>query len=271
VKLNSPFDLSGQTALVTGAASGLGLSISEALVQAGANVALLDIDQDGIMAAASALKATGAKIITRVVDVRDRSAIREVVASVAQEYGHLDTVFANAGVGGGPGFRDLAGQPNPEGDIGAITDARWDEVISINLDATFALIQAAAAQMKPRKSGRIIVTTSIASFRNQAWVGTPYMAAKAGAAHLVRQAALELAAYNITVNAIAPGAFATNIGGGRLKREDVRQAMGRRVPMGRAADPVEIQGLALFLASTASGFITGAEIPIDGGSSLLSG
>jgi NAD(P)-dependent dehydrogenase (short-subunit alcohol dehydrogenase family) len=271
VKPNNPFDLSGQTALVTGAASGLGRSISEALAQAGADVALVDIDQGGITAVASALRAAGANVITRAVDVRDRPAIREAVAAVAQEFGRLDIVFANAGVGGGPGFRDFAGQPNQEGDIGAISDARWDDVISINLDATFALIQAAAAQMKPRKSGRIIVTTSIASFRNQAWVGTPYMAAKAGAAHLVRQAALELAPYNITVNAIAPGAFATNIGGGRLKREDVRQVIGRRIPMGRVADPVEINGLALFLASAASGFITGAEIPIDGGSSLVSG
>jgi NAD(P)-dependent dehydrogenase (short-subunit alcohol dehydrogenase family) len=271
MRIDNPFDLSGQAALVTGAASGLGRSISEALVQAGASVALLDVDQDGLAAVASALGATGAKVVTRVVDVRDRPAIREAVASAAAEYGRLDIVFANAGVGGGPGFRDFAGQPNEEGDIGAISDARWDEVISVNLDAAFTLIQAAAVQMKPRKSGRIIVTTSIASFRNQAWVGTPYMAAKAGAAHLVRQVALELAPYNITVNAIAPGAFATNIGGGRLKRDDIRQAMSKRIPLGRVADPTEIRGLALFLASAASGFITGTEIPIDGGSSLVNG
>jgi NAD(P)-dependent dehydrogenase (short-subunit alcohol dehydrogenase family) len=122
--------------------------------------------------------------------------------------------------------------------------------------------------MKKQRSGRIIITTSIASSRNQGWVGTPYMPAKAGAAHLVRQAALELARYNITVNAIAPGAFATNIGGGRLKSEPVRHAMSQRIPLGRVADPAEIKGLALFLASPASGFMTGAEIPIDGGSSL---
>jgi NAD(P)-dependent dehydrogenase (short-subunit alcohol dehydrogenase family) len=271
VRFNNLFDLSSQVALVTGAASGLGRSISEVLVQAGATVALLDIDQENLAVAASALRETGANVITRVVDLRDRPAIRAAVTSVVAEYERLDIVFANAGIGGGPGFRDFAGQPNEEGDIEAISDACWDEVISVNLDAAFALIQAAAAQMKPRKSGRIIVTTSIASFRNQSWVGTPYMAAKAGAAHLVRQVALELAPFNITVNAIAPGAFATNIGGGRLKREDVRQAMGRRIPMGRVADPIEIRGLALFLASAASGFITGTEIPIDGGSSLVNG
>src|SRR5712671_5800059 len=110
--------------------------------------------------------------------------------------------------------------------------------------------------------------TSGASFRNQSWVGAPYMPAKAGAAHLMRQAALELAHYNITVNAIAPGAFATDIGGGRLKSEHVSHLVRKRIPLGRVANPIEIKGLALFLASPASSFVTGAEIPIDGGSCL---
>jgi NAD(P)-dependent dehydrogenase (short-subunit alcohol dehydrogenase family) len=116
--------------------------------------------------------------------------------------------------------------------------------------------------------GRIIVTTSIASFRNQNWIGTPYMPAKAGAAHLVRQVALELAEFNITVNAIAPGAFATNIGGGRLKSAEVASTVSKGIPLGRVADPRDVQGLALFLASRAASFVTGAEIPIDGGASL---
>jgi NAD(P)-dependent dehydrogenase (short-subunit alcohol dehydrogenase family) len=141
----------------------------------------------------------------------------------------------------------------------------------VNLNSVFTTIQRCAFHMKKQRAGRIIITTSIASFRNQGWVGMPYMPAKAGAAHLVRQAALELAHYNITVNAIAPGAFATNIGGGRLKSEDVRRAMSERIPLGRVADPAEIKGLALFLASSASSFMTGVEIPIDGGASLGAG
>jgi NAD(P)-dependent dehydrogenase (short-subunit alcohol dehydrogenase family) len=138
----------------------------------------------------------------------------------------------------------------------------------VNLSGVFATIQVAVRHMKPRRRGRIIVTTSIASFRNQGWIGTPYMPAKAGAAHLVRQAALELAEFNITVNAIAPGAFATNIGGGRLKSAEVAATVSRGIPLGRVADPRDVQGLALFLASRAASFVTGAEIPIDGGASL---
>jgi NAD(P)-dependent dehydrogenase (short-subunit alcohol dehydrogenase family) len=119
--------------------------------------------------------------------------------------------------------------------------------------------------MKPQRSGRIIVTTSNASIINEPIVGTPYMPAKAAAAHLVRQAALELARYNIRVNAIAPGAFITNIAGGRLKNPADRQAFEGRSPLHHIASTQEIMGLALFLASNASSYVTGAEILIDGG------
>src|SRR3977135_614483 len=126
----------------------------------------------------------------------------------------------------------------------SIADEDWDRMIAVNLSAVFTTIQRSAFHMKKKRAGRIIITTSVASFRNQSWVGTPYMPAKAGAAHLVRQAALELAHYNITVNAIAPGAFATNIGGGKLKSEHVSHAMSKRIPLGRVANPNEIKGLA---------------------------
>jgi NAD(P)-dependent dehydrogenase (short-subunit alcohol dehydrogenase family) len=187
---------------------------------------------------------------------------------VVDRFGCLDIVFGNAGIGGGAGFLGLDGSANAGGEIGCVTDGLWDKVLAVNLSSVFATIQSSAFHMKKGTGGRIIITTSVASFRNQTWVGTPYMAAKAGAAHLVRQMALELARYNITVNAIAPGAFAANIGGGRMKLGEVSQIMSKRIPLGRVAQPVEIKGLALFLASPASSFITGAEIPIDGGASI---
>jgi NAD(P)-dependent dehydrogenase (short-subunit alcohol dehydrogenase family) len=129
----------------------------------------------------------------------------------------------------------------------------------------FATLRAAARHMRPRKAGRIIVTTSLAALKTEAVVGAAYMAAKAGAAHLMRNVALELAADNITVNAIAPGFFITNIGGGHAHNPDTQKAIARHVPMHRVGFPPDMAGLALFLASPASGYLTGQQIVIDGG------
>jgi NAD(P)-dependent dehydrogenase (short-subunit alcohol dehydrogenase family) len=265
------FDITGKTVIVTGAASGLGLSIADAMAENGARVALFDLNRDGLEEAERRLRTTGADVLIKTVDVSDRDQMRRSVDAVADEFGRLDIAFGNAGIGAGPGFMGLDGSRNANGEMGSISDELWDRVMAVNLNSVFTTIQSCAFHMKKQRAGRIIITTSVASFRNEGWVGTPYMPAKAGAAHLVRQAALELAHYNITVNAIAPGAFATNIGGGRLKSEDVRRAMSKRIPLGRVADPNEIKGLALFLASSASSFVTGAEIPIDGGTSLGAG
>jgi NAD(P)-dependent dehydrogenase (short-subunit alcohol dehydrogenase family) len=265
------FNISGKVAVVTGAASGLGASIAEAMAESHASVVLFDVNEEGLADTAHRLRKSGAEIVTMKVDVTDRSEMRRAIDSVVDRFGCLDIAFGNAGIGGGPGFMGLDGSRDADGEIGSISDTQWDRVMAVNLNSVFTTIQSCAFHMKKRRAGRIIITTSIASFRNQGWVGMPYMPAKAGAAHLVRQAALELAHYNITVNAIAPGAFATNIGGGKLKSENVRRAMSKRIPLGRVADPGEIKGLALFLASSASSFVTGAEITMDGGASLGQG
>jgi NAD(P)-dependent dehydrogenase (short-subunit alcohol dehydrogenase family) len=122
--------------------------------------------------------------------------------------------------------------------------------------------------MKAQRSGRLIVTTSVAAFQCEPAIGAAYMAAKAGAAHLMHSAALELAAYGITVNAIAPGFFATNIGGGHAKRPEVQSAMAQVIPMHRVGFADDVKGLALFLASPASAYLTGQQIAVDGGWSL---
>jgi NAD(P)-dependent dehydrogenase (short-subunit alcohol dehydrogenase family) len=114
----------------------------------------------------------------------------------------------------------------------------------------------------------MIVTTSVASYQVEPVIGAAYMTAKAGAAHLMRTVALELAADNITVNAIAPGFFVTNIGGGHAKNPSVQESVGKVIPMHRVGFPADMAGLALFLASPASAYLTGQQISIDGGWSL---
>jgi NAD(P)-dependent dehydrogenase (short-subunit alcohol dehydrogenase family) len=119
--------------------------------------------------------------------------------------------------------------------------------------------------MRPRKSGRIIITTSLAAVKTEAVIGAAYMAAKAGAAHLMHNIALELAAYNIAVNAIAPGFFVTNIGGGHAHNPQLQATVAEHIPMHRVGFPEDMAGLTLFLASPASGYLTGQQIIIDGG------
>ncbi len=138
--------------------------------------------------------------------------------------------------------------------------------MKVNLTGVFATLQAAARHMKAQRSGRIVVTSSIAGIKGDPMVGYAYAAAKAALNNLVRQAALELAPYNVLVNAIAPGPFYTNLAGGRTRRDpEAAKAFEKRVPLGRIASTEEIKGLALLLASPASSYITGAVIPVDGG------
>jgi NAD(P)-dependent dehydrogenase (short-subunit alcohol dehydrogenase family) len=151
--------------------------------------------------------------LIKTVNVADQ--MRRSVNAVAGEFGRLDIAYRNAGIGGCP-LMGFDGSGNADGEIGSISDAQWDRVMAVNPNSLFTTIQSCAFHMKTQRASRIVITISIASFRNQGWVGMPYMPAKAGAAHLVRQAALELEHYKITVNAIAPGAFATNAGRGRL-------------------------------------------------------
>lgn len=263
------FKVEGYGAIVTGGASGLGLAFTEVMAENGARVTMLDLSAERLEAETKRLKGQGFDVRGVQVDVTDRAAVHKAFDETAALYGRLDVVFANAGIDPGPGFVTFDRTRRPdEGQIDNYADARWDKVIDTNLHSVFTTIKAAAKHMKPRKSGRIIVTTSVAAYLNEAAIGAAYMAAKAGAAHLMRNAALELARFNILVNAIAPGPFVTNIGGGHMFTSTVRDAFAKGVPLHRCAETEEMKGLALFLASPASSFVTGAQITIDGGMSL---
>ena len=227
---NGLFHVAGDVVIVTGAASGLGLAIAKVLAVNGAKLALLDIDEASLDAVSKELRQSGNAVLAQPVDVRDRSALRQAFDVAADHYGRIDTVFANAGIGVGWGFAGPDGNRTSDGAIEAIANELWDDIIAVNLSGVFAAIRSAAAHMKPRRKGRIIVTTSIASFRNEGWVGTPYMPERRTSCGRQRSSSHPL---NITVNAIAPGAFATNIGGGRLKMEATAAAIRKLIPRGQ--------------------------------------
>jgi NAD(P)-dependent dehydrogenase (short-subunit alcohol dehydrogenase family) len=272
MKVAELFSVEGYCGIVTGGASGLGLGFVEALAENGARMTMLDLDADRIEREVARLRGKGWDVRGAVADVTDHAALDRAFDEAAAHYGKLDVVFANAGVDPGPGFvSGWTGQDrprNPEGALEAYSDQRWERVIDINLNGVFATLRAAARHMKPRRFGKIIVTTSLAALLNESVIGAAYMASKAGAAHLMRNVALELAAYDITVNAIAPGFFVTNIGGGHAHDPAVQERIAKAVPMHRVGFPDDMKGLALFLASPASAYVTGAQIPIDGGWAL---
>ncbi|MEX0409018.1 SDR family NAD(P)-dependent oxidoreductase [Aquibium sp. LZ166] len=253
------FSLKGKVALVTGAASGLGLAISEALAEAGAHVVLTDMDGAALDRVCPGVAKAGGRAETLVLDVSDRAAVRAAVDEVAARHGSLDVMVANAGVSAGPGYLTETGQ------INAVDDAQWDRVLGINLTGVFASVQAAAKHMKRQRGGRIVAVASVAGLKSEVMCGYAYTATKAAVVNLVRQAAMELAPYGVMVNGIAPGPFRTNIAGGRIRQPEVEAQFASMVPLGRIADPEEIKGLALLLSSPASSFMTGATIPVDGG------
>ncbi len=253
------FDMRGQVAAVTGAASGLGLATAEVLAQAGARVVLLDVDAGGLESAREAIEAAGGSAETALLDVSDRAAVRSVIDGISHRHGRLDAVVANAGVSAGPGYRTEIGQ------INAVQDEQWDKVLSINLTGVFVTLQAAAAQMKQQRHGRLVVMASVAGLKSEVMCGYAYTATKAAVVNLVRQAAMELAPYNVMVNGIAPGPFRTHIANGRIRQPEVAAEFAAMVPLGRIAQPQELKGLALLLCSPASSFMTGTTIPIDGG------
>ena len=269
MNVSSRFDVAGFGVIATGGASGLGLAYGEVLAAHGARVTLIDVDAEALGAQTGRLVGEGFDVRGAVADVTDHAALDRAIDEAAEEYGRLDVAFANAGIDPGVGFVGAwagGSRPRvPEGALERYADERWNRVIDINLNGIFATVRAAARHMRPRRFGRIVVTTSLAATVVEGAIGSAYLAAKAGARHFMHAAALELAADGITVNAIAPGFFVTNIGGGHAHDPAVQAAIAKDIPMHRVGRPDDIKALALFLASPASEYITGQEIVIDGG------
>ncbi|MBB3861241.1 NAD(P)-dependent dehydrogenase (short-subunit alcohol dehydrogenase family) [Novosphingobium hassiacum] len=269
------FDIRGRSAFVTGAASGIGLAYAEAMAEAGAQVTLSDIDEAGATREAERLQGEGHTVRAAKLDVSDWDQVAAAFDDHDAAYGGLDICFANAGIDTGAGFWNPAGHRNPDGQVDTYDHKRWDRSIQINLNGVFYTVSNAVRIMKKagrtngRTGGSIITTASNAGLVTEPIVGLPYMPAKAGVLHMVRALGLELAEFRIRINAIAPGPFVTNIGGGWLKKDPVaRKAWDAIVPLGQVAETDQLKPLALLLASDASDYMTGSHCVIDGGMML---
>jgi NAD(P)-dependent dehydrogenase (short-subunit alcohol dehydrogenase family) len=257
------FDLSGEAAVVTGAGSGLGKAIAEILAQAGASVGLIDVDGGRLDYVAAGIDAQGGKTLGVAADVSAPESIASAVEDIRDHFGGLDIVFANAGISRGPGF------PEAGGTLAGTPQEDWNSVVDVNLNGVFNTLRAASGAIAD--GGRIVVTASTAGLRADPMVGYAYVATKAAVLNIVRQAALELAPRGVRINAIAPGPFRTNIAGeGALDAPELKSMWAQTIPLGRMADPEELKGLALLLASRASSFMTGGAYVIDGGALALS-
>lgn len=250
------FSLEGKSALVTGAGSGLGRQFSEAMAEAGADVACADIDEAAAVATASAVKGLGRRAIGLRCDVRSEAEVEAMVARTAGEFGRLDILFNNAGIAD-PQVLQVHEYPT----------ADWRLVLSVDLDGVFFCAREALKVMLRQQSGKIINIASMWGLAGSSSVfpAPAYNAAKGAVVNLTRELGLEYARQGIQVNALCPGFYRTRIGGGSMDDPDARAAAAAFTPMGRVAEASEIKGPALFLASAASDFMTGQTLVTDGG------
>lgn len=264
--LHAIFGVEDRSVVITGGASGIGFAFSDIMSEHGAHVTILDRDEAKLQTALNKLDGRKGQVRGAICDVTDTNSLANAFDEAAAAQNGIDVVFANAGIGAGlPGAVGFQGGRNPEGEINSYDPADWHRVLGVNLTGVFLTAREAVRHLKRQGGGKLIITSSENSVRNTPLIGTSYMVSKAGVAHLMRNLALELAPHGITVNAIAPGSFETDIAGGAMHQQAVKDLLSTMVPLGRIGQVEELKGLALYLASPASSFMTGSEIFIDGG------
>jgi len=251
----SPFDLKGRVAVVTGGNGGIGLGMARGLAAAGAAVAVVGRNAEKNRGAAAELAALGADVAAYEADVAQEDAVSALVARVRERFGRVDALVNNAGI-------NIRKPPQD------YSLAEWREVMETNLTSAFLLSRAVYPLMKAQGGGKIINIGSMMSIFGAAFAG-PYAASKGGIVQFTRATASAWARDHIQVNAVLPGWIDTDLT--RVTRRELpglHERVLARTPAGRWGEPADFAGIAVFLASPASDFVTGTAIPVDGGYSI---
>ena len=253
--MTGPFDLTGRVALVTGGNGGIGLGIAKGLAAAGASVAIAARNAEKTATALTELKAIDATVMAIEADVADEASVERMTDGVIKAFGRIDILVANAGI-------NIRKPPED------YSLEEWHTILDTNLTGTFLCAKAVLPAFKTAGGGKIITIGSMASIFGGGIIG-PYAASKGGVVQLTKSLAVSWAPHNVQVNAILPGFIDTPLTrGGRQSAPAMFAKVAERTPAGRWGQPEDLAGLAIFLASRASDFITGTAIPADGGYSV---
>jgi 2-deoxy-D-gluconate 3-dehydrogenase len=250
------FDLGGKVAIVTGGNGGIGLGMARGLAEAGAGIAIVGRNEAKSVAAVTELKQRGATAISVTADVTDKAAVTDMVERVRRELGRIDILVNNAGI-------NIRKSPH------ALDLEEWDSVIKTNLTSAFLCSQAVYPAMKAAGGGKIINIGSMMSIFGASFAPA-YAASKGGIVQFTRSCAVAWAADNIQANAVLPGWIDTNLT--KRARQEINGLHDRvlaRTPAARWGESADFAGIAVFLSSHASDFVTGTAIPIDGGFSIM--
>lgn len=246
------FSLSGQVALVTGAARGIGFAIAQLFAEAGAKVILSDINEEGVKVAASSLSQAGYQAFGYAADAGDKAQLEMLLAAVESAFGPLTVLMCNAGITGFHGPMEQA--PAEE----------FDDVIRLNLKGPTILCNLVAPRMAKQNGGSIVLMSSLSGLRGNTSIGS-YAMSKAALAQLARNLAVRWGEANVRVNAISPGLIDTGLADVFKNNPDLYARRMARTPLRRMGLPREVAAAALFLATPAGGFVTGHNLVVDGG------